>query len=101
MQAAKHRIVEIVSAGITHGGAEVGLPGLVPVVGPQASCPTPHHHLPPDYHIAAPGPGQQLSSETKFILELELQARFPLADDETLRLPLDSVGADHLKHGSD
>ena len=100
----EHGIVKVVSAGVTHGGGGVGVtggPGLVPVVGPQASIPAPHHHLPPDYHIAAPGPGQQLSSETKFILELELQARFPLADDETLRLPLDSVGADHLKHGSD
>ena len=76
-----------------------GLARLVPVVGraPQPSSNTSSYHLAADYHIVTAGPGQDLSSQAKFVLKLKLQARFPLADDEALRLSLHSVGADHLQ----
>ena len=96
----EHRIVKIVSAGIIHRGGVAGLPGLVPVVAPNPNTqgpPSPSHHLAPNYHIVTAGPGKDFSSETKFILKLEFQARFSLADYQTLWLPLHSVGADHLK----
>ena len=99
MKTVEHRIVEIVGAGIIHGGGVVGLPRFVPVVAPDTSRPPspPSYHLATNYHIVTPGPGKDLSAEAKFILKLEFQARFPLADDQTLRLSLHSVGADHLQ----
>ena len=88
----EHRIVKIVSAGIIHRGGVVGLSGLVPVVAPDPNtqCP-PSYHLATNYHIVTAGPGKDFSSEAKFILKLEFQARFPLADNQTLRLSLHSV----------
>ena len=95
----EHRIVKIVSAGIIHRGGVVALPGLISVVTvtaqPNTNCP-PSYHLATNYHIVTAGPGKDFSSEAKFILKLEFQARFPLADDQTLRLSLHSVGTDHL-----
>ena len=99
MKTVEHRIVEIVSAGIVDGGGVVGLPGLVPVVAPNSHWrpSPPSDHLATNYHIVTPGPRKDFSSEAKFILKLEFQARFSLADYQTLWLPLHSVGADHLK----
>ena len=88
----EHRIVKIVSAGIIHRGGVVGLPGLVPVVAPHPDTHRPpSHHLATNYHIVTAGPGKDFSSEAKFILKLEFQARFPLAYDQTLGLSLHSV----------
>ena len=89
----EHRIVEIVGAGIIHGGGVVGLPRFVPVVAPDTSRPPspPSYHLATNYHIVTASPGNDFSSEAKFILKLEFQARFPLADDQTLGLSLHSV----------
>ena len=94
----EHGIVEIISAGVVHRGGVVALPGLVPVVAshPDTHRP-PSYHLATNYHIVTPGPRKDFSSEAKFILKLEFQARFSLADYQTLWLPLHSVGADHLK----
>ena len=99
MKTVEHRIVEIVGAGIIHGGGVVGLPRFVPVVAPDTSRPPspPSYHLATNYHIVTPGPRNNFSSEAKFILELEFQARFPLAYYQALRLSLHSVGADYLK----
>ena len=93
----EHWIVEIISAGVIHRGGVVALPGLVPVVAPHPDTHRPpSYHLATNYHIVTASPGNDFSSEAKFILKLEFQARFPLADDQTLRLSLHSVGADHL-----
>ena len=99
MKTVEHRIVKIVSAGIIDRAGVVALPWFVSVV---TVTPQPNTHRPPSYHLATnyhivtAGPGKDLSAEAKFILKLEFQARFPLADDQTLRLSLHSVGADHL-----
>ena len=100
----KHGVVKVVCTGVALGGGGVvvsgDLPRLVPVVGPQPHPqPWPStYHLATDYHIiATAGPGTDLTTQPKFILKLELQARFPLADDEALRLSLHGVGADHLQ----
>ena len=90
----EHGIVKIVSARIIHGGGEVALSGLVSVVSVAAKPNThgpPSYHLATNYHIVTAGPGKDFSSEAKFILKLEFQARFPLADDQTLRLSLHFV----------
>ena len=98
MQTVEHRVVQIVRAGIVDRGGVVALSGLVPVVvtGQSQTHRSPAYHLATNYHIVTAGPGKDFSSEAKFILKLEFQARFPLADDQTLGLSLHSVGADHL-----
>ena len=55
------------------------------------------HPRPSDYHIIA-WPPDHLTTKTKFVLKLKLQAWFPLADDQALRLlPVHIVAADHLQ----
>ena len=94
----EHRIVKIVSAGVVHRGGVVALSGLVSVVAADPHTHrAPSNHLATNYHIATTSPGKDFSSEAKFILKLEFQARFPLTDDQTLWLSLHSVRTDHLE----
>ena len=55
------------------------------------------HPRPSHYHIVA-GPSDHLTTKTKFVLKLKLQAWFPLADDQALwLLSVHTVAADHLQ----